>query len=159
MAIYGRGQMLGSGINPESFKQDYSGFANAAATQAQGLANLGATIGGTIAQAGDYFKEQKEKAKSVDTASRIAGLISSKAPDLIPGIGELKNVLDDQEIPLSERIAAAESLFGMMNTGFEVNKIINQNKLMEMQMQQASATQGPATKADDRSRFVIPPSQ
>jgi hypothetical protein len=40
MATYGRGQMLGSGINPESFKLDYSGMANAAATQAQGVANL-----------------------------------------------------------------------------------------------------------------------
>jgi hypothetical protein len=33
MATYGRGQMLGSGINPESFKQDYSGFARAAETK------------------------------------------------------------------------------------------------------------------------------
>jgi hypothetical protein len=48
MATYGQGQMLGSGINPESFKQDYSGFANAAAMQAQGIANLGKSIGGMI---------------------------------------------------------------------------------------------------------------
>jgi hypothetical protein len=48
MATYGRGQMLGSGINPESFKLDFSGFADAAATQAQGVANLGASIGGVL---------------------------------------------------------------------------------------------------------------
>jgi hypothetical protein len=60
MATYGRGQMLGSGINPESFKQDYSGFANAAATQAQGVANLGASIGGAIKEFGEAKKEQKK---------------------------------------------------------------------------------------------------
>ena len=59
MATYGRGQMLGSGINPESFKQDYSGFARAAETQAQGMADLGASIGGVIKDFGEQKKEQK----------------------------------------------------------------------------------------------------
>jgi hypothetical protein len=125
---------------------DYSGAAQAAGA-------LGAQpyqmVSGIIGQAQDYIKQQKEQAKSVDTASRIAGLLASKAPNLIPGVGELKNVLDDQERPLSERISAAESLFGMMNTRFEVNKMINQNRLMEMQMQNASATQ---SAAQDTSR-------
>ena len=125
---------------------DYSGAAQAAGA-------LGAQpyemVSGIIGQTQDYLKQQKEQAKSVDTASRIAGLLASKAPNLIPGVGELKNVLDDQERPLSERISAAESLFGMMNTGFEVNKMINQNRLMEMQMQNASATQ---SAAQDTSR-------
>jgi hypothetical protein len=60
MATYGRGQMLGSGINPESFKQDYSGFARAAEIQAQGMANLGASIGGIIKDFGEQKKEQKK---------------------------------------------------------------------------------------------------
>jgi len=115
---------------------DYSGAAQAAGAVAAQPYQM---ISGIVGQTQDYLKQQKEKAKSVDTASRIAGLLASKAPNLIPGIGELKNVLDDQEVPLSERIAAAESLFTMMNTGFEVNKMINQNKLMEMQMQNSSA--------------------
>lgn len=117
---------------------DYSGAAQAAGAVAAQPYQM---ISGIVGQTQDYIKQQKEKAKSVDTASRIAGLLASKAPNLIPGIGELKNVLDDQEVPLSERIAAAESLFTMMNTGFEVNKMINQNKLMEMQMQNASGGQ------------------
>lgn len=68
MAIYGRGQMLGSGINPESFKQDYSGFANAAAMQAQGIANLGQSIGGAIQ---DYGKMKQEQ-KKVDAMNKAA---------------------------------------------------------------------------------------
>jgi GH24 family phage-related lysozyme (muramidase) len=80
MAIYGRGQMLGSGINPESFKQDYSGFANAAAIRAQGLSNLGASIGGAIKDFGEVKKEQKKvdaynkaSAKAIEAAITLGG--------------------------------------------------------------------------------------
>jgi hypothetical protein len=124
--------ILGGNVSFTGYQQpDYSGAVQAAGMPLQAVSQA-------VGQAGDYFKQQKEKSKSVDTASRIAGLLAAKAPDLIPGIGDLKNVLDDQERPLSERISAAESLFGMMNTGFEVNRMINQNKLMEMQMQNAN---------------------
>ena len=67
--------MLGSGINPESFKQDYSGFARAAEIQAQGLQNLGQSIGGAIQNYGEAKKEQrkvdaynKASAKSIEAA-------------------------------------------------------------------------------------------
>ena len=80
MATYGRGQMLGSGINPESFKQDYSGFARAAETQAQGMANLGASIGGVIKDFGEAKKEQKKvdaynkaSAKAIEAAITLGG--------------------------------------------------------------------------------------
>jgi hypothetical protein len=75
MAAYGKGQMLGSGINPESFKQDYSGFSRAAEIQAQGLQNLGQSIGGAIQNYGEVKKEQKKvdaynkaSAKSIEAA-------------------------------------------------------------------------------------------
>jgi hypothetical protein len=124
------------------FVQDYSGFTRAAEIQAQGIQNLGQGIAQGITQVGDYYKQQKEKAKSVDTASRIAGLLESKAPDLVPGIGQLKATLDDQEIPLSKRIAAAESLFGTMKTGFEVQQLINQNAMMDLRQQKFAMKSG-----------------
>jgi len=75
MAAYGKGQMLGSGINPESFKLDFGGFADAARMQAQGLSNLGQSIGGAIQSYGDVKKEQKKvdaynkaSAKSIEAA-------------------------------------------------------------------------------------------
>ena len=136
------GQRLGEGIDPRMFVQDYSGFTRAAEIQAQGLANLGAGIGQAVAQVGDYFKQQKEKVKSVETASRIAGLLEAKAPDLVPGISELKATLDDQEIPLSQRISAAESLFSTMKTGFEVQQLINQNAMMDLRQQKFAMKSG-----------------
>jgi hypothetical protein len=77
--------LLGSSVDPRLFMQDYSGFTRAAEIQAQGMQNLGAGIGKAAMQVGDYFKQQKEKVNSVNTASRIAGLLEAKAPDLVPG--------------------------------------------------------------------------
>jgi len=132
-------------INPALYPQpDYSGVVESARRQAQGIADLGANIGGAITEVGDYFKKQKEQVKSVDVASRIAGLLESKAPNLIPGIGELRMTLENQEIPLSQRITAAESLFSVMDTGFKVNQMIYQNKAMNMSMDQSSAAQNAA---------------
>ncbi len=134
--------LLGSSVDPRLFLQDYSGFTRAAEIQAQGMQNLGEVIGKSVTQVGDYFKQQKEKVNSVNTASKIAGLLEAKAPDLVPGISELKMTLDDQELPLSQRIAAAEGLFGTMKTGFEVNQMINQNAIMNLRQQKLSGGGG-----------------
>lgn len=68
MATYGSGQMLGSGINPESFKQDYSGFSRAAEIEAQGISNLGASISGVIKD----FRETKKEQKKVDAYNKAS---------------------------------------------------------------------------------------
>jgi hypothetical protein len=123
MATYGRGQMLGSGINPESFKQDYSGFANAAATQAQGVANLGANIGGAIAEVGDYFKKQAEDEKKVQKSLSVAKAIGDLIPGLKPTIQDSLNILNDKEIPLSRRTAEADAIADILNLG--INEVRN----------------------------------
>jgi hypothetical protein len=123
MATYGRGQMLGSGINPESFKQDYSGFANAAATQAQGVANLGANIGGAIAEVGDYFKKQAEDEKKVQKSLSVAKAIGDLIPGLQPTIQGSLNILNDKELPLSQRTAEADAISDILNLG--INEVRN----------------------------------
>ena len=134
--------LIGGQINPALYPQpNYSGVVESARGQAQGMADM---VSGFAGQVDDYFKKQKEQLKSVDVASRIAGLLESKAPDLIPGIGELRMTLENQEIPLSQRITAAESLFSVMDTGFKVNQMIYQNKAMNMSMDQSSAARSAA---------------
>ena len=81
--------MLGSGINPESFKQDYSGFARAAETQAQGMANLGASIGGVIKD----FGEQKKEQNKVDAYNKA----SSKAIEAAITLGKSYEVSGVEE--------------------------------------------------------------
>ena len=123
MATYGRGQMLGSGINPESFKLDYSGMANAAATQAQGVANLGASIGGAIAEVGDYFKKQAEDEKKVQKSLSVAKAIGDLIPGLQPTIQGSLNILNDKELPLSQRTAEADAIADILNLG--INEVRN----------------------------------
>ena len=127
MATYGRGQMLGSGINPESFKLDYSGMANAAATQAQGVSDLGASIGGVIKQFGEA-KEQRKKIDAETKASR-AGIESAiKLGDAL-GFdvkGMLSPVLDRMDDPNTTPIEAAAlgreastQIANVLNLGFK----------------------------------------
>ena len=115
--------MLGSGINPESFKLDYSGMANAAATQAQGVANLGASIGGAISEVGDYFKKQAEDEKKVQKSLSVAKAIGDLIPGLQPTIQESLNILNDKELPLSQRTAEADAIEDILNLG--INEVRN----------------------------------
>lgn len=145
MATYGRGQMLGSGINPESFKLDYSGMANAAATQAQGVSDLGASIGGVIKQFGEA-KEQRKKIDAETKASR-AGIESAiKLGDAL-GFdvkGMLSPVLDQMDDPNTTPMEAAAlgreastQIANVLNLGF---------KAQDQESQRASLMQDTAYK-------------
>ena len=145
MATYGRGQMLGSGINPESFKQDYSGFARAAETQAQGMANLGASIGGVIKEFGEA-KEQRKKIDAETKASR-AGIESAiKLGDAL-GFdvkGMLSPVLERMDDPNTTPMEAAAlgreastQIANVLNLGF---------KAQDQESQRASLMQDAAYK-------------
>ena len=52
--------MLGAGVDPRMFVQDYSGFTRAAEIQAQGMQNLGAAIGQGIKDFGEARQERKK---------------------------------------------------------------------------------------------------
>jgi hypothetical protein len=145
MATYGRGQMLGSGINPESFKLDYDGMANAAATQAQGVSDLGASIGGVIKQFGEA-KEQRKKIDAETKASR-AGIESAiKLGDALDFDvkGMLSPVLDRMDDPNTTPIEAAAlgreastQIANVLNLGF---------KARDQESQRASLMQDAAYK-------------
>ena len=137
--------MLGSGINPESFKLDYSGFANAAATQAQGVSDLGASIGGVIKEFGEA-KEQRKKIDAETKASR-AGIESAiKLGDAL-GFdvkGMLSPVLDRMDDPNTTPMEAAAlgreastQIANVLNLGF---------KAQDQESQRASLMQDAAYK-------------
>lgn len=133
MATYGRGQMLGSGINPESFKQDYSGFANAAATQAQGVANLGGSISGAIKDYGEMKKSQQEDERAVQKSKSVAKAIGDLIPDLKPTLLNSLAILDNKELPLSQRKAEADAISDILNLG--IGEIRNKQQV-EMEKDQ-----------------------
>ena len=84
---YGQGQMLGAGVDPRMFVQDYSGFARAAEIQAQGMANLGASIGQGIKDFEKARKERKEIDAEIKSISAGIESASKMGKDLGIDIG------------------------------------------------------------------------
>ena len=107
MATYGRGQMLGSGINPESFKQDYSGFARAAETQAQGMANLGASIGGAIK---DFGEEKKRINQDIAKGKSALQFAKANYPELAGRIDEIGKIFSDVNVSKADQAAAGSQM-------------------------------------------------
>ena len=148
--------MLGSGINPESFKLDYSGFADAAATQARGVANLGASIGGAISEVGDYFKKQAENEKKVQKSLSVAKAIGDLIPGLKPTIQGSLNILNDKELPLSQRTAEADAIADILNLG--INEVRNRQDVgfkereLNIQEAEARARNAPPMRTVNRNR-------
>ena len=143
--------MLGSGINPESFKQDYSGFANAAATQAQGVSNLGASIGGVIREFGKASEERKKidaetKASraGIDSAIKLGDALGLNVKGGFDVKGMLSPVLDQMDDPNTTPMEAAAlgreastQIANVLNLGF---------KAQDQESQRASLMQDAAYK-------------
>lgn len=140
MATYGQGKMLGSGINPESFKQDYSGFANAAAMQAQGIASLGQSIGGAIQDYGKLKKEQAEQNKQVKLAENIGKMIVQTMPEYADMINPSLQSLSDQNIPLADRVAAALSITEGFKTRLDLEGLKREKEMDALRMQKLRAS-------------------
>lgn len=153
MAAYGEGQMLGSGINPESFKQDYSGFSRAAEIQAQGLSNLGQSIGGAIQSYSEMKKLQQEDERAVQKSKSVAKAIGDLIPDLQPTLEGSLQILDNKELPLSQRKAEADAISDILNLG--ISEIRNR-KQMELEGSQIEAAAN-AAKARAEAAGKTPP--
>ena len=128
--------MLGAGVDPRMFVQDYSGFTRAAEIQAQGMQNLGEGIGKAATQVGDYFKQQGEKKKLVKQSSLQIDAALQLFPDLAPSFQGLKERMRDENIPLSDRAAEAEVVANLINMG--VGEMRNRSN-MSIQREKAMA--------------------
>ena len=140
MAAYGKGQMLGSGINPESFKLDFGGFSRAAEIQAQGLQNLGQSIGGAI----QSYNEIKQERKKIDADTKASRAGIESAIKLGDSLGfDVKSMLspvlermDDPNTTPMEAAAlgreASSQIANVLNLGFKSQDQISERaKLMQ----------------------------
>jgi hypothetical protein len=114
---YGQGQMLGAGVDPRMFVQDYSGFTRAAEIQAQGMQNLGTAIGNVAGQVGDYFKQQGEKKKLIKKSDVQIDAALKLFPDLAPTLQGVRDQIRDENVSLDDRAAIADSVAGLINMG------------------------------------------
>lgn len=131
MATYGSGQMLGSGINPESFKQDYSGFSRAAEIQAQGLSNLGGSIAGAIKDYGQAKQERKKlDAEIKATVTGIESAIKmgdSLGIDVKSSLTPYLDKINDPNVTPIEAAAyaqeASSAISNILNFGMKANQL------------------------------------
>lgn len=123
MATYGNGQMLGAGIDPRMFVQDYSGYAQAGMIEGQGMANVGAQVGDIAKQFGDYKKKQSEDERMIQKSESVAKAIGDLIPELQPTIQSSMMILGDKNIPLNRRKAEAEAIADILNLG--INEVRN----------------------------------
>ena len=134
--------MLGAGVDPRMFVQDYSGFTRAAEIQAQGMQNLGQGIAQGITQVGDYFKQQGEKKKQVKMASTQIDAALKLMPELTPILGDVGNRLKDEDIPLTDRFADASVAGDLIKNS--MSGLMSQ-QMMNLRQQKFAASQAQAS--------------
>jgi len=109
--------LLGASIDPSLFRQDYSGFVNAANTNANAMAGLGQTIANT---ATDYFKDQNEKKKLLKQSSTQIEAAIKLYPELQNTFSPILDSIRDENISLNERFANASAAPSVID--FAINK-------------------------------------
>ena len=134
--------MLGAGVDPRMFVQDYSGFTRAAEIQAQGMQNLGEGIGKAATQVGDYFKEQGEKKKQVKAASTQIDAALKLMPELAPVLGDVGNRLKDEDVSLTDRFADASVVPDLIKNS--MSGFMSQ-QMMNLRQQKFAASQAQAS--------------
>jgi hypothetical protein len=125
------------------FLQDYSGFTRAAEIQAQGLQNLGQNIAGGIEKVGDYFKEQGNKKKLIKQSDVQIDAALTLFPDLTPTLQDVRDKIRDENIPLNDRAAIAESVAGLINMGTNQMRFQAERNLKLAELAARSAPEGP----------------
>lgn len=109
--------MLGAGVDPRMFTQDYSGFANAGMIQGQAMKGLGESIGDIGKQFGEYKKQQAADERMIQKSESVAKAIGDLIPELQPTIQESMMILGDKNIPLNRRKAEAEAIADILQFG------------------------------------------
>jgi len=159
MQTYGRGQMLGASINPQLMIQDYSGFVNAANTQAQAIAGLGQSL----VQAAGAYKQNKQEASQMNAQVKASEnfLTSAKTlfgesnPALSQMIDQTLAISSDPKMSLAERSAylntSVQGLGSLVSSIQQLESMdINRQKLgLERQalgIRQQAAASGSGTR-------------
>ena len=168
MAVYG-GQVQAINTSPD-YGPSVAAARDLAMTQAQGVA-------GAVGQVADYFKQQGEKKKLIKQSDVQIDAALKLFPDLAPALQGYRDQLKDENLPLDERTAIADSISNVINMGISEmrnarNMLVEQQKLgLEQQYKAAQlglqaekvdiarqqAAKGPAPKFEIRKPQITSP--
>ena len=129
--------LLGSSIDPSLFSNDYSGFAQAGATQGQMYAQMGKDIGGAISSAAQIGQQNKQMEGQVKAAKKGYESMAKAFPQQAGFFQSQAQQMDDPNISLAEKIgqlSSGQQLFGNMMQAQQM-----QNAQQRMQMPQGGA--------------------
>ena len=132
--------LLGASIDPSLFRQDYSGFVNAANTNANAIAGLGQTIAGGI----ERYGEEKQNRKKLDAGIKasVTGIESaikmgkSLGIDIESSLSPYLQKINDPNISPIEAAAyaqqASSSISNVLTFGMKANDMdIERRKLSQ----------------------------
>ena len=107
--------LLGSSINPSLFSNDYSGFAQAGATEGQMYAQMGKDIGGAITSAAQIGQQNKQMEGQVKAAEKGYESMAKAFPEQAGFFQAQAEGMRDRNISLAEKIgmlSSGQQLFG-----------------------------------------------
>ena len=159
--------LLGASIDPSLFRQDYSGFVNAANTNANAMAGLGQTIAGSIQKYGEAKQERKKLDAGIKAS--VTGIESaikmgkSLGIDIESSLSPYLQKINDPNISPIEAAAyakeASNSISNVLNLGMEGRKFdTEQNRLNQqatLQRNQLIADEEAAMRAESRKAPTI----
>lgn len=154
---YGRGQMLGAGVDPRLFVQDYSGFARAGEIMGQAYANLGQSIGSAISGFADMkkqtsmFNAQSKGAENYLNSAKT--LLGDKVPGLAGQIDSLLAMANDPAVSPYEKAAILTS--GRQSLSDYTN-LFMQGERLDMQRQRMSAGGGGGGQQNAPAQSFVP---
>ena len=109
MALYG-GQVQTAGYQAPDYNQVIQANALVNAQQQQSIADL-------TGQVKDYFKQQGEKKKLIKKSDVQIDAALKLFPDLAPTLQGVRDQIRDENVPLDDRAAIADSVAGLINMG------------------------------------------
>lgn len=137
MAIYG-GQVQTTPYQAPDYGQSVAAARELAMTGAQGIA-------GMVGQVGDYFKQQGEKKKLIKKSDVQIDAALKLFPDLAPALQGYRDQLKDENLPLDERTAIADSISNVINMGIGEMRNAQSNLFKKQQLE---------AEADYRNRMA-----
>ena len=126
--------LLGSSIDPSLFVNDYSGFAQAGATQGQMYAQMGKDIGGAIQGAAQMSQQNKQMQGQVKAAEKGYESMAKAFPEQAEFFQSHAAGMRDPNLSLAEKIgqlSSGQQLFGNM---LQLQSAVRDEKMLDYKL-------------------------